>query len=90
VSVGVGGTVETALTTACTEITIAPGCAGVWLVAADPVYLVRSDAVADGGAVPASERFRVPAGTLIPLIRAGRRTLVAAVTGTSTAWLLGV
>lgn len=80
---------EATLGTTLTRINPGAGVRVVWLTSTGDVYLVYDDALDDGGAVPASARFRIPAGTAWPIEVTGKRILVAAVTGAPTASVLG-
>lgn len=52
-------------------------------------YLVYDNALDDLGAVPASARFTIPAGTVFPIYNRGKRPLVAALSGTPVASVVG-
>jgi hypothetical protein len=89
-TIELGETQEIALSTALQEIRFGDGVGTVWLSCASDAYLSFDAAGVDGGAISATARMRIPAGTLFPIPRSGKPTFVAAVTGTPAAGFLGV
>jgi len=81
---------EVTLATTLTEIIPGDGVRVVQVSAPSAIYLVYDDSLADGGTVPASARFRIPAGAIWPIEVTGTRVLLAAVEGTVDVGLLGV
>lgn len=61
----------------------------IWFNCASDAYLVYDNAKADGDAIGASAVYRIPAGIEEPIEVTGVRILVAAVSGTPTAYFLG-
>lgn len=62
----------------------------VWVSCDTDMYLVYDETLADGGSLPATARFRIPANTLWPIEIIGVRPHIAAASGTPTATVLGV
>jgi hypothetical protein len=82
---------EVALTATLTWIDVGPGIELLFINADADVYVVHSNFLDDASAVPTGTRFRIPAGVSHPVRppRARGRLLLAAVTGTCNAWVLG-
>jgi len=80
---------EVSITTSLQEVVFGDGVSVVWLVASAAAYVSRDDTKADGDAISATARFRVPADLVFPIRNSGRKTFIAAVTGTATANIHG-
>lgn len=81
---------EVTLATTLTEVIPGDGVGVVQVSAPSAIYLVYDDSLADGGTVPATARFRIPAGAIWPIEVTGTRILLAAVEDSVVVGLLGV
>lgn len=80
--------VEVPLTVALQRVEVGPEGADIVYINADvDIFLVVSPILDTGAAVPATARYRIPAGVAHPLRLTRARILLSAVTGTGTAWV---
>lgn len=88
VRLDLGAPLQSTLATTLTRLVPGDGVEIMHLSTPSAVYLVRDDSLDDGAAVPATARFRIPAGAIWPIPSDGPRPLIAAVEGTVDVTLL--
>lgn len=89
ISVGVGPATATALATTLTRVNTASSVQSFDVSCDADLYLVYSDALDDGGALPAAY-LRIPANVVYTVLPLGPRILLAAASGTPTVTLIGL
>lgn len=82
--------VQVTLATTCTQIVPGAGVRTVWFSCATACYLVFSDALVDGDALPASRGFLIPANVVKPISVRGRKMFIAASSGAPVGHIYGV
>jgi hypothetical protein len=90
IAAGIGAPNEASVGTTLTRIDPGQGARYVYLSAAVDLYLVYSDSLDEGGVMPASARYRIPANVEHPAEVLGKRMLVGLLSGTALVSAIGV
>lgn len=88
-SAGNFGCDEQALSVALTRIDFGEGVRRVHFSCSADCYLVFDSSLDDAAEIPASARFTIPGGVVYQIPEGGPRALVAAVSGTPVASVVG-